>query len=90
MTPRTSQSSHLDVAMPDNDEDNEDQTECEGAIYNKLDETREIDVEDGYITFTRSFRYLGSVISFNLCNVKDITSQVAAATASMGALKEVW
>ena len=33
MTTRTSQSLHLDVAMPDDDEDNEDRTECEGAIY---------------------------------------------------------
>jgi hypothetical protein len=30
------------------------------------------------------------MISFNLCNGEDITSRVAAATASMGALKEVW
>ena len=90
MTTRTSQSLHLDVAMPDDDEDNEDRTECEGAIYDKLDETRDIDVEDGYVTFTRSFRYLGSMISFNLRDNEDITAQVAAATASMGALKEVW
>ena len=59
ITTRTSmnapQSSHLDVATQDNDEDNEDQTECEDVIYDKLDETRDIDVEDGYVTFTRSF-----------------------------------
>jgi hypothetical protein len=38
----------------------------------------------------RLFRYLGSLISCNLCNDEDITTRVAAATASMGALKEVW
>ncbi len=76
--------------MSDDDEDNEDQTEHDDAIYDKLDETRDIDVEDGYVTFTRSFRYLGSMISFNLCDDKDITARVAAATASMEALKEVW
>ncbi len=76
--------------MPDDDEDNEDQTEREGAIYDKLDETRDIDVEDSYVTFTRLFRYLGSMISLNLHDDEDITAQVAAATASMGALKEVW
>ncbi len=76
--------------MPDDDEDNEDQTEYEGAIYDKLDETRDIDVEDDYVTFTRLFRYLGSMISFNLRDDEDITAQVAAATAFMGALKEVW
>jgi hypothetical protein len=75
MTTRTSQSSHLDVAMPDDDEDNEDRTECEGAIYDKLDETRDIDVEeDGYVTFTRLFRYLGSMIFFNLRDDEDITA----------------
>ena len=30
------------------------------------------------------------MISFNLCDDEDITARVAAATASMGALKEVW
>ena len=90
MMTRTSQSSHLDVAVPDDDEDNEDRTECEGAIYDKLDETRDIEVEDGYVTFTRLFRNLGSMIYFNLRDNEDITARVAAATASMGALKEVW
>ncbi len=61
-----------------------------GVTYDKLDETRDIDVKDGYVTFTRSFRYLGSMISYNLRDDEDITIQVAAATASMGALKEVW
>ncbi len=61
--------------MPDDDEDNEDRTECEGAIYDKLDETRDIDVEeDGYVTFTRLFRYLGSMIFFNLRDDEDITA----------------
>ena len=79
------QSLHLDVAMPDDDEDSKDRTEREGAIYDKLDETIEIDLEDGYVTFTRLFRYLGSMISFNLRDNEDITARVAAATASMGA-----
>ena len=76
--------------MSDDDEDNKDRMEHDDAIYDKLDETREIDVEDGYVTFTRLFRYLGSMISFNLRDNEDITARVAAATASMGALKEVW
>ncbi len=78
MTTRTStnapQSLHLDVAMPEDDEDDEDQTERKGAIYDKLDETRDIDVEDGYVTFTRLFRYLGSMISYNLHDNEDITA----------------
>ncbi len=59
MTTRTStdapQPSHLPVALPDDNGDDEEKTECEGAIYGKLDETKEIAVEDGYVTFMRSF-----------------------------------
>jgi hypothetical protein len=77
------------VAMLEDDEDNEDRSEREGATYDKLDETKNIDVEDGYVTFMQSFRYLGSMISYNLCDNEDITAQVAAAIASMVALKEV-
>ena len=68
------QSLHLDVAMSEDDEDDEDQTEREGRIYDKLDETRDIDVDNGYVTFTRLFRYLGSMISYNLCDNEDITA----------------
>jgi hypothetical protein len=49
------QPSHLAVALPNNDGDNEEKTERKGAIYDKLDKTKEIAVEDGYVTFTRSF-----------------------------------
>jgi hypothetical protein len=57
------QSLHLDVAMPEDDADDEKRMECEGAIYDKLDKTRDIDVEDGYFTFTRLFRNIVSMIS---------------------------
>jgi hypothetical protein len=36
------------------------------------------------------FKYLGSLISYNLWDDEDVIAQVAAATASMGALTEVW
>jgi hypothetical protein len=62
MTTRTStdapQPSCLAVALPDNNGDDEEKTECKGAIYDKLDKTKEIAVKDGYVTFTGSFRYL--------------------------------
>ena len=78
MTTRTStdapQSSHLDVALPDNGDDDEERTEREGAIYDKLDEIKDIDVEDGYVTFTHLFRYLGPMISYNLRDDEDITA----------------
>ncbi len=84
------QPSQLDVALPDDNDDDKKKMEHKGRIYDKLDETKDIDVEDGNVTFMRSFRYLGSLISYNLRNNENITAQVAAATASMGALKEVW
>ena len=56
MTTRTStdapQSSYLDVALPDDDDDDEERTERKGTIHDKLDKMKDIDVEDGYVTFT--------------------------------------
>ena len=49
------QPSHLAVALPNNDGDDEEKTEHKGAIYDKLDEMKEIAVEDGYVTFTQPF-----------------------------------
>ncbi len=49
----TPRSFPLDMALPDdNDENDEEQTEREDAIYDKLDETKNIEVADGYVTFT--------------------------------------
>jgi hypothetical protein len=64
--------------------------EREEELYDKLDETQPVQVEDGYVTFCRHFKYLGSFISFGLCNDYDIEKRVTAATQSMGALKNVW
>jgi hypothetical protein len=49
------QPSHLDVVLPDDSGDNEEKTERKGMIYDKLNETKDIDVEDGYATCTQSF-----------------------------------
>jgi hypothetical protein len=35
-------------------------------------------------------RYLGSLINYSLRLNNNITARIAAATASMGALKEIW
>jgi hypothetical protein len=74
----------------DDDEDDPGQTEHEHAMYDRLDKTQDFAVADGFVSFMRTFRYLGSLISYNLRNNDDITSRLAAANASMGALKEVW
>ena len=79
------------MALPDNnDENDEEQKEREGGIYDKLDETKDIEVANGYVTLTQSFRYLESMVAYNLHDDDDVTVRIAAAKASMGALKEVW
>ena len=55
-------------------------------MYDKLDETQNFPVADGFASFTRTFRYLGSLISYNLHDDDDIISRLAAANASMGRL----
>ncbi len=52
------------MALPeDNDENDEERTECKDGMYDKLDETKNIEIADGYVTFTRSFHYLGSMVA---------------------------
>jgi hypothetical protein len=84
------QPSHLAVALPNDDGDDEEKAEHEGTIYDKSDKTKGIAVENGYVTFTQPFWYLGSLMLYNLRDDDDVTARVAATTASMGALKEVW
>jgi hypothetical protein len=74
----------------DDDEHDPRQTERKHAMYDKLNETQNFPVADRFVSFTRTFRYLGSLICYNLRNDEDITAQLAAANASMGRLKEVW
>ena len=59
-------------------------------VNDTLPETQQIEVADGYVTFCRTFKYLGSRISYNLQDDADIEARLAAANQSMGALKEVW
>ncbi len=46
--------------------------EQEEEMYDELDETKPISIEDGYVTYCRNFKYLGSFISFSLCDDYDI------------------
>ena len=59
-------------------------------MYDQLDKTKDFPVADGFVSFTQTVRYLGSLISYNLCGDDNITAKIAAANASMGALKELW
>jgi len=65
-------------------------TTREDAMYDTLPETERINVADGYVTFCRTLKYLGSRISYNLRDDNDIDARLSAANRSMGALKEIW
>ncbi len=61
------------MALPNNnDENDKEQTERKDTMYDKLDETKDIEVANGYVTFTQSFHYLGSMVAYNLCNDDDV------------------
>jgi len=47
--------------------------------YDALPETKPIPVADGHVTFCRTFKYLGSRISYNLRDDADIEVRLAAA-----------
>jgi hypothetical protein len=57
-----------------NEEHDPGQTECEHDMYNRLDETKNFPVSDGFVSFMRTFKYLGSHISYNLRDDDDITA----------------
>jgi len=59
-------------------------------MYDRLDKTKNFPVADGFVSFMRTFKYLGSHISYNLRDDDDITAKIAAVNASMSALKELW
>ena len=66
------------------------QTERDNDAYDKLPETANFHVADRYVSFARTFRYLGSLINYSLRDDDDITARIASATAAMGALKDLW
>jgi hypothetical protein len=93
--PKSLAAYHLDggrkINPSNNDkEHNLGQTEREHEMYDQLDETQTFQVADSFVSFRRTYRYLGTLISYNLCNNNDITERIATANAFMGALKEVW
>ena len=64
--------------------------ESENVSYDGLEETQDIAVADGFVSFTRHFKYLRSYISYNLRDDFDDESRLASASQAMGALKNVW
>jgi hypothetical protein len=51
----TPQLSCLAIALPVDDGDDEEKADCKGAIYDKLDETKDIAVNNDYVTFMQLF-----------------------------------
>ena len=53
-------------------------------------DTAIVKFKEGNVTFTRHFKYLGSYISYNICDGYDVDRRIAAASASMGSLSRYW
>ena len=62
----------------------------EEIAYDNLPETRLIVVKDGFVTFCRHFKYLGSWISFSLLEDHNIAKRLAASNTSTGAMSKIW
>ena len=62
----------------------------EDLDYDEFSETRLIFVLDGFFTFCRHFKYLGTWIYFSLYNGHDVAKILAAANASIGAMSNIW
>jgi hypothetical protein len=62
----------------------------EDTKYDALPETAKIDISNGYVTFSRTFKYLGLKILYSLHDSDDIDALLIIALQSMGALKDVW
>ena len=79
------------IAISDDAEEDQIRTqgqrERDNISYDTLPETANFPLSDGYVSFTRTFRYLRSLINYSLRDNDDITARIASATAAMGALK---
>ena len=62
----------------------------EDSIYEQLAETQKVEVDDGYVEFTKHFLYLGSYFSYCPKDDFDISQRIKQACMNMGALKNIW
>ena len=59
--------------------------------YTSCPQAKDFEISDGnHISFTPSFKYLGSVINFLLYDKEDIDQRITKANKAMGALKHFW
>ena len=71
------------LVMNTKQESHESRYKREETTYDNIPETRLVIVKDGFVTFCRHFKYIGSWISFSLQEDHDIMKRIAAANASM-------
>ena len=62
----------------------------EDVVDKRHPETQRVDLDDGYVEFTKHFPYLGSFISYNLKDNFDISKRISKTFQNMGMLKHVW
>jgi hypothetical protein len=91
--PRASTATKNRIALPatnDNQEQTPGQWEQDDIAYDNLAKTANFSIANGFISFTRTFCYLGSLINYSLREDNNIAARIASATAAMGASKEIW
>ena len=55
-----------------------------------MNTTKKIVLKKGHITFYRHFKYLGTWVSYNICNDVNVHTRIANANAAMGKLQPFW
>jgi len=59
-------------------------------MYDNLSETKPIKVSNGFITFSNFFKYLGSIVSYNLQDEREVASRIASASREMEMFHSLW
>ena len=59
----------------------------EDNLYDNCNKTQKVMVDGDFVTYCKHFKYLGSWLSYNLCDDHDIDKRIASASKAMGALK---
>ena len=57
----------------------------EDELYDSDPNTDDFDVIDGFVSYTKHFKYLGTIISYSLRDDSDINERIAGAGKAMGA-----
>ena len=69
------------------EEEKEKRVIIEDDLYDSCQESDDVMMNGGIITYSKHFKYLGTFISYNLRDDYDIDKRIAAASKAMGALK---